>query len=304
MTPNLVNRVEGHVYDPNRNPIENVRVELLNDVESTFGSTKTVASGRFSFVGMPDGRYTVKALPFGTNFLEQALEVQLTNRTNIKNDVEYVEIYLTYDKRLRGTSVESAPEVLFVQDISADARKLYADGAEDLKAGRITGAAKLEKALGISPNYFDALNLLGKHYILQKNYEKGYPYLLRAIDINPRSFSCYFRLGYAFYQIKQYPAALEAAKASTVLMPNSFEAQSLYGTVARINGNNDEAEKALQKANTLANGKNSDVHMQLALLFNRLNRNKAAVDELQIFLKLEPTTPDKANPASTIEMTQ
>ena len=294
IAPNMVNRVEGHVYDPNRNPIENVRVELLNDVESTFGSTKTITSGRFSFVGMPDGRYSVRVLPFGTNFIAQTQEVQLTNTTNIKNDVEYVEIYLTYDKRLRGASVDSAPEVLFVQDISLDARNLYNDGADDLKEGRTTGTAKLEKALEISPKYFDALSLLGRHYILEKNYEKGYPYLLRAIDINPRSFSCYFRLGYAFYQLKQYPAALQAARASAILSPSSFDAQSLYGTVARISGNYDEAEKALQRANTLANNKNSDTHMQLALLFNHLNKNQAAIDELQIFLKLEPKTPDKA----------
>jgi len=281
------------VYDTGRHPVVNARVELRSDTESDYGNTKTDATGRFVFVGMPDGRYTVRVLPLATDLAEQSQDTQVTNVGKYKNDVEYVEFYLTAEKRRGAAAPESPPEVLFTQDIPAEAKKLYADGVDDIKTGRATGMAKLEQSIQIAPNYFDALSMIGKQLILQKEYEKSYPYLLRAIDINPRSFSCYFRLGYAFYQMKQYPAAVAAAKASTILSPDSLDAQLLYGTVARINGNYSEAEPPLLKADKIANSKNAEVHMQLALLYNHLNKNDLAVDQLKTYLKLEPHAVDK-----------
>lgn len=290
----FINRIDGTVYDSSRTPLENARVELLTETSSTYGSVRTSSSGRFSFTGMPPGRYTVHVLPFGTNLLEQSQEVVISNITRLASDSEYIDIYLQIDKRIVGTSPDTAPEAIFVQVVPPEAKKLYADGADDLRTGRTTGIAKLESALAVFPTYFDALSLLGKHYVLQRAYDKGYPYLIRAIDVNPRSYASYFRLGWAFYQLKHYPAALEASKAAAILSPGSLDALSLYGTMLRIRGDFPNAEKILQKANTIAAGKNADVHMQLALLFNRLNRNKDAIAELRTYLELSPKAADKA----------
>src|ERR1043166_5949911 len=74
-TSNLINRIEGQVYDPNHRPVENVYVELLNEVDSVIQRTKTNSAGRFTFSGVPPGRLIVRVLPFGTNFMEQSQEV-------------------------------------------------------------------------------------------------------------------------------------------------------------------------------------------------------------------------------------
>ncbi|MEO6723951.1 MAG: tetratricopeptide repeat protein [Blastocatellia bacterium] len=292
--PILLNRVEGVVYDPNHLPVENINVELLNDIDSVIGRTRTSASGRFTFTGMPAGRFIVKALPFGTNFMEQTQEVIINNVSRAANDIGYVDIYLRYDKRNSGGANETSREVVFAQDVPAAAKKLYQEGVADFGKSPEKGLAKLEEALRIFPQYFDGLSWLGKAFISQKNYEKAYPYLIRAIDINPRSYSAYYSLGYAFYQIKQYPAALEAARATTVLATDSIDAQLLYGTLLRITEKYQDAEKALLKANSLAKKMNSEVHWQLALLYNRLKRNQDTVDELETFLKLAPDSPDKS----------
>ena len=292
-SPALINRIEGQVYSPTRIPIENVYVELLNDVDSVIARTKTNGAGHFTFIGMSTGRFNIKVLPYGTNFLEQTQEVQVTNVGKTSNDTEYVDIYLRYDKRSAAAGTTMPHEVLFAQEIPPDAKKLFEEGIADFVKNQEKGVTKLEEAVKIFPGYFDALHWLGKIYVAQKNYEKGYPYLLRAIDINSRSYSSYYNLGVAFYQLKQYPAALEAARAAAVLAPDSIDAHLLSGTLLRITSSYPEAEKALVKANTLAKKTNSETHWQLALLYNRLNRNQETIDELEVFLKLEPNSPDK-----------
>jgi tetratricopeptide (TPR) repeat protein len=291
--PNLLNRIEGQVYDPNHRPVQNLYVELLNEVDSVIQRTKTNASGRFSFVGGFAGRLLVRVVTFGTNFREHTQEIEILQTTN-KNDVAYVDITLRYvDNRRRGPENDLPKEVVFAQDIPQTARESYLKGVADFAKDQEKGLLEIEEAVKIFPSYFDALNWLGKEYVSRRDYEKGYPYLLKAIDVNQRSAPTYYSLAYAFYQLKQYPAALEAGKAATLLAPASVDAQLLYGTVLRITGGYAEAETALLKANSLAKEMNAETHWQLSLLYNRLNRNQATINELEAFLKLVPDSPDK-----------
>jgi tetratricopeptide (TPR) repeat protein len=290
--PNLLNRIEGQVYDPNHRPVQNLYVELLNEVDSVIQRTKTNVSGRFTFSGVPPGRLRVRVLTFGTNLMEQMQEVEIVQTRN-NNDVNYLDINLRYEKRTRGPEVDVPTGVIFVQDIPPAARASYLKGVADFGKDPEKGFAEIEEALRIFPSYFDALNWLGKECIARRNYEKAYPYLLKAIDVNQRDASTYYSLSYAFSQMKQYSAALEAARASALLAPASVDAQLMYGTILRITGSYPEAETSLLKANSLAKKMNAEAHWQLSLLYNRLNRNQDTIDELETFLKLVPDSPDK-----------
>ena len=95
----FTNRIEGIVYDPNDLPVENARVELQDDTNSTLMTTRTSSQGRFMFVGMPPGRYDIRVLPLGTNLVDQTQEAYVTQMSRLSSDMVFVEIHLQYDKR-------------------------------------------------------------------------------------------------------------------------------------------------------------------------------------------------------------
>ncbi|HEX8564090.1 MAG TPA: tetratricopeptide repeat protein [Pyrinomonadaceae bacterium] len=290
----VLNRIEGLVFDPNRNPVNDVRVELLDEVGSQISNTQTRAGGRFSFIGVTPGRFLLRVIPMGKNFLEETKEVEVYSSRRGSSDTAYVDIYLRYDKRAATENLQDRhPETIFVQDIPPDAKKLYESSIESLKKNQDKGISELEEAVRIFPTYFDALNSLGREYVSRKDYKKAYPYLLRAIDVNQRSVSAFYSLAYAFYQLNEVPAALEASKAVTTLAPNYADAQLLHGIVLRMNGSYKDAETTLLKAKSLAKKPNPEIHWQLALVYNKLNRNKEATQELETYLKVSPNSPDK-----------
>ena len=289
----LLNRIEGQVYNPDRLPVADAYVELVNAVESTLSRTKTNAAGRFSFFGVPNGRFVVKVIPAGTNYLQQSQEVELASITSTGTDSAYIDFYLVYDKRAINTAPDRPAEAVFVQDVPPNARRLYESGANDLKKNWDKGVEEIEQAVAIFPDYFDALARLGQEYNSHQKYDKAYPYLLKAIDVNQRSYNSYYGLAYSFYQLKQIPAALKAAQATVTLNGNSADAQLLYGTLLRVSGNFQDAEKTLLKAKSIAKKPNPEVYYQLALVYNKLNRNQEAASELETYLKIYPDSPDK-----------
>ena len=295
----FVNRIEGIVWSPERQPVPDIYVELLNDSYSSAGRVRTSSSGRFTFTGMPAARYTVKVLTGGSIYLEHTESIDLVTYTNRQSglsssDAVYLDIYLKYDKRKVNVGVRETTAAVFVQQVPDEARRLYRQGAKELSEKNETGIERIEQALQIFPDYFDALNILGREYTERKEYKKALPLLVKSIEINQRSFSSFYALAYALYKLNHRPEALEAARGAQILGPNSVNAKLLYGTLLRLDEKYEGAEESLLKAKKLAEeSPTPEIHWQLALLYNRTNRNKQAAEELKTFLKLKPDAADK-----------
>jgi tetratricopeptide (TPR) repeat protein len=295
----LVNRIEGIVWSPERQPVPDIYVELLNDSFSTAGRVRTSSSGRFSFMGMPAARYTVKVLTGGSIYLEYAEYIDLVTYTNKQSgqsssDAVYLDIYLKYDKRKVNLGVSGTTGAVFVQQVPDQARRLYQEGAKELNEKNDKGFERIEQALKIFPDYYDALNILGREYTERKEYKKALPFLVKSLEVNERSFSSFYALGYSLYKLNHRPEALEAARGATILQPDSVNAQLLYGTLLRLDEKYEGAEKSLVRAKKLAEeSPMPEIHWQLALLYNRTNRNKQAAEELKTFLKLKPDASEK-----------
>lgn len=203
----------------------------------------------------------------------------------------YIDVYLKLDPRRVNRENLGAASVVFAQEVPGEARKLYKKGVDQLDDKKDAGLDSLKKAVEIFPTYYDALDRLGTELVLRKQYSEAAPFLIRAIDVNGRSYSSFYALGVASYNLKNLPAAIEALRAATVINPQSVNAQIFYGMVLRIDGSYEKAEKTLLQAKNLAkNAPIGEIHWQLALLYEKTNRYREAADELELYLKVEPKT--------------
>lgn len=281
-----LNRIEGRVTDESNNGVYNAYVELYDNFGSLVNRQRTTGQGRFSFRGMGPGRYTVVVKPFGTNLQEDSQEIEINNQTG-RSDTKMADFTLREDKRFRDNE-PSIVGTVFAQEVPPEAKNLYKSGIDEIKSKPDKALADLEKAVKLFPNYFDALTALGKAHILKGNYAVGYPFLLRAIDINARCADCYYSLSLAFYKLDELPASTKAIDAAATLQSQNPTVRLLQGIIYRHNNDLSGAEKSLLKAKSLYKVPNSEVHWQLSIVYNRQKRNKEAADELEAFLKTKP----------------
>src|SRR5258708_33033956 len=129
---NLINRIEGVVWDPDRRPVAEIYVELQNENYSTLSRTRTDSTGRFTFIGISGGHYNIKVLTTGTNYMEHSEGVDVVNVFQGASDSVSLDIYLTIDRHKLDTGAALITEAVFVQDVPEEARKLYKKGIKDL----------------------------------------------------------------------------------------------------------------------------------------------------------------------------
>lgn len=287
--------ISGFIFDNNRRPVSQIVVELQNEF-STIARTRTDGSGRYFFGGLSQGRFTVKALPFGTGLLEQSEDIEIagigvTGRglaENVQKDI--------YLKLRRGAdAIPFQNEVIYVQEVPREAEALYKRGVADLDSQRTeTGIESLEKAVSIFPDYFMALQKLGIVRLSQEKYEEAADLFTRALKINGRGFDSLYGLAYANYTIRKFAEAVTAAKKAVEQKGESMEANLLLGMSLRMTKELIEAEKALRTAEKIGGRISPDVHWHLALLYGKdMEKYEDAAKQLELYLKAAPDVANK-----------
>jgi Tfp pilus assembly protein PilF len=293
--------ITGTVFGEAHRPVPDVYVELTDDFNSTINRSKTDASGRFSFGGLISGRYRVKALPYGTGYLEQTQEVVLTSVSAVPGsgaDRQNIDIVLRVDERFNASPFAVVPGVVFAQDIPEPARKLYIEGVRFLREKKEQeGFESLKKSIEIFPNYYMALDRLGGEYATRgatdrSYYEAGLVLLTKAVEVNPRGPSSVFGKGWTEYQLGLNREAIETLTRLTTLAGKSAEAFLWLGKAQKRASMLDRAEEAFKKADEVGKGKIADVHWQLAGLYNDQKRYAEAADQFELFLKTQPKAAD------------
>jgi tetratricopeptide (TPR) repeat protein len=288
--------ISGYVFGPHRSPIENARVELRNDVNSTLARTQSDTSGRFLFFNVPSGRLSVTVLPLGTDLAEQTQEIEIGG-VGVRGQSVAENVQLDFYLRPGKPRERMVNAVVFQQDVPEEASRIFATAIADLDGKRPeAGIDGIKKALVVFPKYFLALQRLGAEYLRQEKFSDASAAFTGAAAVNPDSLESWYGLSLSSYSDGKFEAAVVAATRALVVDKNSVNSLLVLGMSQRGLTHFDEAEKALLRAKRLDNGKTPEIYWNLALLYAyNLKRNDAAADELELFLKATPDNPESAN---------
>lgn len=304
--------IYGNVYGEGRRPVADVYVELLDDVNSTIRQIKTDMSGRFQFSGLVDGRYLIKIRPGNTGYLEYTQQVIISAVSSVRPseggrsggaDNQHIDIGLRLDERgMYGPFSGGPAAVLFAQDIPPAAKRHYDDGIGFLREKKEQQAfASLRQALEVFPDYYAALDRLGGEYAVRGVTEKetnkeylqaGLVLLTKATQVNPRSYSSMYGLGWAEYHLGMTKEAIDHLGQAIAIYGKAPNAFLLQGKAYRRAAMPDKAEEALKQADKLRNGKDADIHWQLAGVYNDQKRYGEAADQMELYLKTAPKGED------------
>ena len=280
--------ISGIVYDKQRNALNEVDIELLDDYYRLVNHTKTNASGRYEFGGLVDGRYTVKVLPFRYDLIDDSALVEIATVVAVQGGQSNV--YITQDFYLsprKGSLADTETGVVFAQEVPKEAEKSYNSALKDLSKKKTDeGIAELRKAVIIFPDYYFALHTLGKALFAKEQYGEALQMFLKASEINNNSPTNYYYLGYTLSKLKYNKAAIIPLNKALILAPESVQVLYLLGVAESSEGKYTEAEKHLVKAKKLSKTSIPDIHWQLAQIYgNNLKKFKEAADELELYLK-------------------
>jgi tetratricopeptide (TPR) repeat protein len=293
------NSISGYVFGVDRTPIYDANVELLDDLNRLVQRQRTDSAGRYYFFGMSSGRFTIRVMPYETDYQEQEQGVEIVNFNRQLGDggpvqasgfaSEQRDFFLKLRRGVTGTT-----GAVFVQEVPPEAKKLFEKAISDLNEKKEKeGLAGLKSAIEKFPKYFHALERLGSEYVRLKYYEPAAMLLKAAIDVNPRSFRSWYGFAFSLNALNQDAEALTAIQKALEIYSDSPEALLLSGVLLRQDKKFNEAEKSLVKAKELAKSKIPMIHWHLALLYGQdLKRYADAAKELKLFLKAQPESKD------------
>jgi tetratricopeptide (TPR) repeat protein len=201
-------------------------------------------------------------------------------------------------------SVSAATKnVLFYQDVPEVAKKEYLSGVKLIDKGSFDlGVASLNRAIGIFPDYYDALELLGNEYVKRNEYKSAVPFLSRAVEINKDGWRGFYALGIAQYELNQREDGIRSLKRAVELNPDSANTNMWLGiALAQNSETRGEAIEALKKVTELAGNGIPAAYFYLGALYGKTNRYSEAAKAFEDFLKAAPEAGEREKIKQLIE---
>ena len=296
------NSLQGRVIAPDGNPpITPVRVSLTYNGRAIY-ETFTDLGGHFAFSGLSKGTYQLSAEGDGQSFITTTTAAELSAFGNAPQ-------LFTQDIHLRpipGKQNSTRASVVngFSQDVPQGAgenfrraQKLAAEGKREL------AMAQLQEAVKAFPQYFEAHLMIGNQLLEMGRLEEAIAALDRAREVNPNDERLYQSFGLLLLKQRKYPVAVAIFGEAMRLNPTNpmnplMKASALIyqasyvepERVAERNGLLNDAELALSRASELSDKKIKADAATLAMFYEMKGQPARAADELEDYLKKNPST--------------
>jgi tetratricopeptide (TPR) repeat protein len=286
------NIIEGTVTAGNR-PLSEVRVFLKNDGYGQVAQTYTDSSGRFRFGRLASGNYYVEVDPAGTDYERQTQRVEarpFSARGAGAAEVFRVTFQLAPRKLERGADALAAARgrgTAFYQDVPKPAEMELQQAIQSFKEDAFDrGADSLKRALGIFPDYYDALVLLGTGYVNRNDFAAAVPLLKRAVEVNKGGWLAFYSLGIALVKLNQLADGTGALRNAVALNPRSAEAAFDLGkALAKDAATEAEAIEVLKRVTQERSKGVRDAYFVLASLYGKRNQYRESADALEAYMK-------------------
>ena len=292
-TVSLPLQVHGQVrYSIGGAPVDHALVRLQSFRGGVVEEIATDRTGKFTFTGLVPDQYTVIVrLP---GFKEEQRHVDLNTANS-----EYVLVQLSSDTSTPVASRHSSASVVSA-NASSEAQDEFDQGRTELIDNKNIDRAvlHLEKAVALSPNFFEAQLLLGTAYIEKQELDKAEHALRRAIEINPHAAEPQIALGEVYRQQKRYQDAERTLTDGLRLGERSAPA---HFTLARVYWDSglstkdakrlrSDLEKSWQEVNIAMrlNPNLPEAHLLAGNLLFKAHRAKDALPEYETYLRLDP----------------
>jgi Tfp pilus assembly protein PilF len=288
--------VRGKVRIPSGETITGVIVELWRS--SGFeGQTVTTRDGDFEFSGLVPASYEIVIKHQGYQNLSERAEFRSPRNSG---RVEIVTLDVTLTPRERPLSEKPVASTTFAQEVPAGAKKSYLLAMSRMREGNgIEAVALLREAVSLFPDYFDARLSLAGELARQGKHEDALVELEHARRLNDRSAAVYHLFGLLMENQKKFVVAeyafRQAIERGPRNAPSYFSHALALVELAKIDKDNAErmknldlAERDLTRALELTNQKMPLAFLHRAVVLELKGNKKAAVRDLETYLKLNP----------------
>jgi tetratricopeptide (TPR) repeat protein len=270
--------------DADEHGIDNVRVNLSSD-GLVLNSVYSSDGGNFQFDGVAPGNYVIDVQLEGFDHFTATVTVS-------RAPVVSFSVGLT--KSLAAGPNAGHTVTAHQLSVPAKARDAYEKGLNLLssRADFEGSIAQFQHAIKEFPGYYEAYAMEGVAYMSLQNTAAAELALRKSIDMSASHYpdALYLFAG-LLSNTGRLAEAEAAARASTMLAATSWAAHYELAHALYLMGHQDESEPEASRAHELAPDNPKIVLLLADIHLQRRNYN-AALQDMDVYLKLDPTGPD------------
>ncbi len=281
----MMSSILGTVRDMDDHPISGARIDI---VECTSGrvvaTTYTLGTGNFEVRGVPRGDYDVVAVD---GIRETRSRVQMPG-------AEQVDLRLA--RAAADTSAGDRSSVSLSQmKVPGKARKLFQKALDAFRTARIDDAfALVQKALGMYPDYAQALALRGVMNMQRGDNRSAEPDLQKAVELDYTDDTGFVALASLYNTEGKFDQALQILERGMSVHPTSWQGMAEQARAELGKHEWESALKTLARVDKYAPQKVGFIHLFRAKALLGTNDLAGAKAEIQTYLAIEPNGQNSA----------
>lgn len=286
--------VRGVVRDLTGRTVANARVEVQESLTGrVIASASSAPNGSFELMGLPAGEYQLVTF---------AGLAQASSHIDTRRDID-IEVRIASQKTsdVRGTTAVSVAQM----KVPGNARKLFDKAMSSFRAARLDDAfGFVQRALGVFPDYAQALALRGILNMQKGDNAKAQPDLEKSVELDYADDTNYVALASLYNTEGRYDDAMRILDRGIALHPNAWQALTEMARAQLGKRDYEGALKSLVKTDRI---------MPVGVHYPKLLRAKAyagmkdvpaAIAQIETFLREQPAGPNSESAKQMLQKLQ